>query len=183
MWTSFAGAATSNPSSGSVLHSRQAHCSALARQQLASMRADEKASTGEGAGVCLDALLRAAAVTSSFWLETIMSMPVQEYTPCAEASGCARAKGSPAVLLSSRMACGGGGGGLGGKKAASRGAVWDALSFVWIVTPPLIVTTGSTCTCHQHERLILGLMQPDKEAYYQHARALSTETTTTGLKT
>ena len=109
-------------------------------------------------------------------------MPVQEHTPCTEASGKARVKGSPAVLVSDRMACGGGGGGLGGKKAASTGAVWDALSLVWIVIPPLIVTTGSTCTCHQHERSILGLMQPDKEAHKQHAHALGMETTTTSLK-
>ena len=78
-------------------------------------------------------------------------MPVLEGIIRIEASGCGRAKGSPAALLSGRLACGGGGGGLGGKKAASRGAAWDALSFVWIVTPPLIVTTGSTCTCHQPE--------------------------------
>ena len=109
-------------------------------------------------------------------------MLVLEDTPRTEGAGCAWAKGSPAALLPGKMACGGGGGGLGGKKAASKGAVWDALSFVWIVTPPLIVTTGSTCTCHQHECLTLGVLQPDKEAHKQHAPALGIETTTTGLE-
>ena len=109
-------------------------------------------------------------------------MLVLEDTPRTEASSCAWAKGSPAALLSGKMACGGGGGGLGGKKAASKCAVWDALSFVWILTPPLIVTTGSTCTCHQHECSTLGVLQPDKEAHKQHAHAVGMETKSTGLE-